>query len=117
MKTDTELTIACAEALGWESESGHMDYDGAKLPWKVWTRGAEKVGNDRMPSFQTCHNAAMQLVEFLAERGWRVTLFSNRNGWTCCFYNDSEGKEQSACSQRLPRAICLAFLQAVEAMK
>lgn len=64
--------IALMESLGWRKESGFMEYDGAFLPWTVWVRNGEKVGNDKAPNFlndlNAMHEAEKTLIDWVEYR-------------------------------------------------
>lgn len=53
-------------ALGWTPESGHMEYDGAKLPWTMWRKGLANKGNDTMPNYYGDLNAMHEAEKVLS---------------------------------------------------
>lgn len=55
--------IAIIEALGWSKSSGFMEYDGGKLPWTMWNRKGQEVGDDEIPDYLNDLNAIHNDVE------------------------------------------------------
>lgn len=64
--TETQRA-AIHRALGWVSESGYMEYDGAKLPWTMWHRNGVKVGDDKMPNYPADLNACAAAEKVLTD--------------------------------------------------
>ena len=60
-----EINWSINEALGWTPESGHMEYDGAKLPWTMWRKGLANKGNDTMPNYYGDLNACHEMEKVL----------------------------------------------------
>ncbi len=56
--TTQELQIAVAEEMGWKSRSGVFSYDGAEMPWTVWSQnGGEEVNPSDVPPYSTSLDA------------------------------------------------------------
>jgi len=117
MKTDAELTLACAEAVGW----GHLRQFTNRITDPngnaVFFNPDKETKISQLPPFPTSADAAMQLVEFLKRNGWWCELRYNPKERSCIFWKPGNGFSHEKVSDTLPRAICLAFLKAVEAMK
>lgn len=119
--SERELDAAVAErVMGWHVESvnyPHTDeyFDNWVDADGVGHYSVNKSADQWLPSEFIQH--AMQVVEKMRKRGWKVILSNStlNETWEAAMFHNSEGVtwQRVAAEGPLPEAICLAALQAV----
>lgn len=102
----SQLRVAVAEAMGAEKCSYHREHHLYQYQCERWECSAV------LPDYPRCANAAMTLVDKLAEDGWNTTIERKaKSRWSrWCVLFDSLKGEKLATGETLPIAICRAFL-------
>lgn len=115
MTTDQDITIACAELMGWKPATlGGAQIIGCEKPDGTWltspnTRDSyEKTLLRFCPPFTNDLNAAMTLCDALKAEGFRCNMNNASDGWRATFVNQGV---YSCDDPSLARAICVAFLK------
>jgi len=106
--TPDQLRVKCAEAMGWRmvgrcQRLGHAPNKPLPRPRAI-------------PPFDSDPRAALTLCDHLAEKGWRIYIETETQGWRCCIHRliDREDYLQVGAADTLPLAICKAFLTVCE---
>lgn len=68
--------------------------------------------SNSVPNYHSDLNAAIQLCDHLAEKGWHVTMNRQKEGqWWCCFSKPMKSTTHYTTANTLAEAISGAFLR------
>ena len=97
MSTETKMSeqeqrIACATELGWKWTSQEVWRSGKEHHFLKQMGEQSKIYLDYLPDPLHDANAALELVAFLAKKGWRCVANSGTDGtWECYFTQGDAG--------------------------
>lgn len=111
-----DLDAKVAEAMGWTEIHEHTQWPHESeldfSPGQIIGRDANGKWRE-LQCLSTDNTAALQLVEWMRERGWYCQLHISPDYYWVRFvrWNTPEGVAES--KERLSEAICIAFLRAM----
>jgi hypothetical protein len=117
--TEQELRVACAEAMGWTYCEDGVGKALAKLYPDQMREPKCDSGSTHtkvIPDFSTDPNAALALVDALAEKGWRYNIEGGKGFIFVTFYKKVSqlhpqiGGTFQVTADTRQLAICRAFL-------
>lgn len=116
--TDAELTIAIATVLGWTDIRTGAGGPGHVVGYRPESKRDQRI----VPRFATSLDACFGPggpVEYVKAKGWTLRLVIDEAGTYAAIHDGRLAQPflVDASDDDAPRALCLAFLAAIEVMK